>query len=894
MTSETAGSRCPRCGAALGDRSRACPSCGAEPGDAAAATCTAVEPSPATPGRTTPGPSSSPALAGGFPPGTLLAGRYRIVSPLGRGGMGVVYRAEDLKLGQAVALKFLPPGLPEDPRRLEALHAEVRNARLVSHPNVCRVFDVGDAEGHHFLSMEYVDGEDLGSLLKRIGRLPSAKAVDLAREICLGLHAAHERGVVHRDLKPANVMVDGHGRARVTDFGLALVADQGGRPGELAGTPLYMAPEQLAGQGATVRSDVYALGLVLHELFTGRRAFEATTIPALRQKQVEETPRPSRFAPDVEPAVERVILQCLSLDPLSRPASAAQVAAALPGGDPLLRAIAAGHTPSPEMVAAADTEGALPVGQAWGLLLGFLALVAVCVALAPRATLLGVVSPPKSPDALAERARDVVALTGHRDPPGDAAWWLWVDFEAARKTDGPAGVRFVYRQGPEPLVSINPLRALSLVNPPSTTPGMVTVELTATGRLLRLQSVPEPVVEGPAAGTGEADWGPLFQAAGLDPAGFTAVETSWRPSVAFDARREWEERPAQGSPGRRLRAASLEGRPVLFDVGSAPSASSRRAGSMAGAQGALGMAWLLLFTTMIVVNAAFARRSFRLGRSDLRGAMRVAVTLTTLHFASNVLRAHHAYGSALDVFHWFRTNAASAVFAGLLMWLTYVAFEPLVRRQWPHLLIGWSRLLAGRVRDPRVGRDLLRGAVAGAALAVLHMAFFALGPSLTGVGSASPLQTNLRALLGPRYLASAILWAVAWGFLGSTLATGTLALGRAVFRRSFPGVALGALLLLVVFLLGAPDWVSPVLAVGWAVLAAVSYMAVLVHFGALVAWAASFVLNLLTTLPIHLDPGAWYVGASVLTLAVVGAVAAYGFVVGLGGRSPLGADGAEG
>ena len=273
--------------------------------------------------------------------------------------MGEVYRADDLKLGQPVALKFLPRNLASDRERLERFYAEVRIARQVSHPNVCRVYDIGEVDGQHFLSMEYVDGEDLASLLKRIGRLPPDKALDVARQLCAGLAAAHDRGVLHRDLKPANVMLDGRGRVRITDFGLAAVAGDEPSAGEIAGTPAYMAPEQFAGKGASVRSDLYALGLVLYELYTGKRAVDAVTIAGYRKKHAEDAPTaPSSVVKDMDPAVERVILRCIEKDPPRRPASAAQVALALPGGDPLAAALAAGETPSPEMVAAAGSGGA--------------------------------------------------------------------------------------------------------------------------------------------------------------------------------------------------------------------------------------------------------------------------------------------------------------------------------------------------------------------------------------------------------------------------------------------------------------------------------------------------------------------------------------------------------
>src|SRR5204862_5608798 len=148
-------------------------------------------------------------------------GRYRLVGLLGKGGMGEVYRAEDLTLDQPVALKFLPEGVAAEGPALAQFHNELRIARQVSHKNVCRLYDLGEADGRRFLTMEFVDGEDLASLLRRIGRIPQDKAIELARQLCAGVAAAHERGVLHRDLKPANVMIDGDGNVRITDFGIA-------------------------------------------------------------------------------------------------------------------------------------------------------------------------------------------------------------------------------------------------------------------------------------------------------------------------------------------------------------------------------------------------------------------------------------------------------------------------------------------------------------------------------------------------------------------------------------------------------------------------------------------------------------------------------------------------
>jgi serine/threonine-protein kinase len=204
--------------------------------------------------------------------------------------------------------------------------------------------------------MEYIDGEDLASLLMRIGRLPSDKAIETARKLCAGLAAAHDRGVIHRDLKPQNIMMNKRGEVVIMDFGLAAIADQLVGPEARNGTPAYMSPEQLRGEAVTAKSDIYALGLVLYELFTGKRPYDAASVQQLiDMQQSMHLTAVNSVAADVDPVVEKVIRRCLDPDPGKRPASALGVMAALPGGDPL--AAAAGETPSPEMVAAAGRWG---------------------------------------------------------------------------------------------------------------------------------------------------------------------------------------------------------------------------------------------------------------------------------------------------------------------------------------------------------------------------------------------------------------------------------------------------------------------------------------------------------------------------------------------------------
>jgi serine/threonine protein kinase/Tol biopolymer transport system component len=272
-----------------------------------------------------------------FVPGDVLAERYRIVGLLGRGGMGEVYRADDLKLKQPVALKFLPQNLSTDAAALARFYREVSVARLISHRHVCRVHDVAEYQGQHFITMEFVRGEELGSLLTRIGHLPQVKAVEIARQLSAGLSAVHEKGILHRDLKPANIMIDERGDVRVTDFGIAALADEVRGREATAGTPGYMSPEQLEGRQLTVSSDIYSLGVVLYEIITGKKAFAAATLPELLKlrRSNQQPASPSQLVAGLDPRIERVIFQCLEQDPHKRPATALQVAAALPGGDSL-------------------------------------------------------------------------------------------------------------------------------------------------------------------------------------------------------------------------------------------------------------------------------------------------------------------------------------------------------------------------------------------------------------------------------------------------------------------------------------------------------------------------------------------------------------------------------
>ena len=706
---------------------------------------------------------------GRFSPGTLLGGRYRIVERLGRGGMGEVYRADDLKLGQPVALKFLSADVDKDPARLTQLHTEVRLARQVSHPNVCRVYDIDEVDGHTFLSMEYVDGEDLGALLRRIGRFPEDRAIEIARQICAGLSAAHERGVVHRDLKPANVMLDGTGKVRLTDFGLA------GASGETirAGTPAYMAPEQLAGGEVTARSDIYSLGLVLYEVFTGQRALEGKNLAELIHKREQSgILPPSSIVKSIDPKVEAAIMRCLRPAVEERPASALAVAATLPGGDPLAAALAAGETPSPAMVAAAGSREALSLRATIAAAIWIVASLAVLVLLYQRVILLNRVPMPKPPEALEDRAREALATLGYRadaEAAVDSAAGVGVSLDYARFIDAsstepdrwrklhtvrPETFFFWYRTSPRLLVPWGSEFQVNRVNPPLTTAGMTLVAVDANGRLSEFLAVPEPsALDTPPP---PVDWSRFFTASGLPFDTFVPVPPQVVPPVYADERRAWEG-PLPDRPEHTIRveAAVTAGRPVYFAIAGPWSRSSRVVASAPALfTQVVGSLASFIMPALMVLGAVLARVNLKAGRGDRDGAFRVAIFVLVVGVAGWALGATHYRGFSVEVGRIFAAIGRGLFDAGLL-WLTYLGLEPYVRRYSPDSILGWTKLLAGEWRDPRVGVDVAIGVSAGLAMTLFYALHNVL-PVLAGYPEPMPLGSDAEFLNGLRYVLSTV------------------------------------------------------------------------------------------------------------------------------------------
>jgi len=258
--------------------------------------------------------------------------RYEILQELGRGGMGIVYKAMDRETSELVALKVLRPEVLEDKVMLQKFKNELRIARAITHKNVCRIHEFTYISEGPCISMEYVEGETIRSLLNRIGMFSTKSAIDVARQICSGLREAHAQGVAHRDLKPENLMMDRHGRIKIMDFGVARFFSRHSATtlNAIVGTPAYMAPEQVEGREVDQRADIYAFGLIIYELLTGKEVFKADTPVAVAYKQVHEAAAaPSSVDPTIPPGVERIILRCIEKEPERRYQTVADLESAL-------------------------------------------------------------------------------------------------------------------------------------------------------------------------------------------------------------------------------------------------------------------------------------------------------------------------------------------------------------------------------------------------------------------------------------------------------------------------------------------------------------------------------------------------------------------------------------
>jgi serine/threonine-protein kinase len=893
------------------------------------------ETTPLTPSQGLPPDTDSSSRHGRFLPGTSFGKRYRIVGLLGKGGMGEVYQADDLELGQTVALKLLPQRLSGDEAALTLLRNEVRVARQISHPNVCRVYDIGEVDDQYFVSMEYVDGEDLASLLRRIGRVSSEKALDIIRQLAAGLAAAHDLGVLHRDFKPANIMIDGRGHVRIMDFGLAGFVEEIRGDKGFAGTIGYMSPEQLAGQGATMRSDVYSLGLVMYETLTGRKPYDARTLEGLRDLQAAGPPSaPSEYVSELEPAISDLVMWCLERDPAKRPSSARAAASAMPGMDPLAAAMAAGETPSVEMVAAAGGHGGLTTGTG-SVILAIIIIGFITISmLNDHAGLFRLAPLPEPPVYLSRQARKVLSDIGLEGQPADEAHGYLSDQELLtyiqendslpdRWNNLRAGRRSVYhywyRESPWPLVPLGITRGrVSTEDPPPLSPGMAEVWMDAHGRLTKLQVV-RPLESEHYLSSAATNWSPLFSAAAIDTALLEQVEKeSWdltyrdnpmsaprlRFHVLADEMVAWEGTHSEDSEDRiTVWAAAYRGLPVYFNVTTEYGAPADSAVvEVAGAAGeevepatgeearendtarTLGMIFAWVFgigalLLMLLPIALMARAQLRAGRGDRRGAYRFGMLLLPLLMIDWLFAAHHTTDPSAEILL-FVTSLGMALFGGIFFGAAYLALEPYMRKYWPDGLISWARLIGGKYRDPIVGRDVLLGAAAGVLLKVLWQFRF-LVPKWLGAAPARPANILLETIngIGPaiaEFFSPSFMIIPLIGVIG-------LVLLRILLRRRGVAVTVFAVIVIVIpvliILVSSDDAavVGSVTALAWIVtVLGVSF--IFVKLGLLATIAMFFFFVKLENFPITLDSSAWYMGTSTAVLFALGALALWAFI----------------
>ncbi|MBK8178827.1 MAG: serine/threonine protein kinase [Planctomycetes bacterium] len=798
-----------------------------------------------------------------------------MIALVGEGGMGQVYLADDLVLGQPVALKFLPPHLAERDGGLERFRAEVRHAREVTHPNVARVHDIGEVQGRHFLSMEFVDGEDLASLIRRIGRLPREKAAEIGQQICAGLAEAHRRGVLHRDLKPANVMLDGEGRVKLTDFGLAVSA-QASSSSALAGTPQYMAPEQLSGLPADERSEVYSLGLVLYELYTGHRALRGRTVEELRREHEEGPPSPpSSVQGEVEPLVDAMLTRCLARDPLQRPASVLEVARGMPGGDPLAAALARGQTPAPEIVAAAEVKGRLSPRTALLLAVGSILLfVGFAFGRTWYLDRLGV-SYGKAPAVLDERTRELFTqLTGEPAPEFEVHWYAlenkFLPADVGGNEGAPAlGLQALLRHTRIAAQAFAPAGGFVSVFDPMPSAGTAHVVLDAGGKLVSWTHWPTSM--GKAAPGSEVDWSRLFALAGLDMQSAVAIDPEFVPRANATERRAWK----LGDGSWRVQGAALDGRAVQFEL-----LDKERSVGWPPAPTGDGTAWVILGLTAIA--AVVAWRNLRQKRAYLSGALVVGgfamATHLVLVFDGVIPADPQGFGTSL-----FLVVAISAGTA-LRVFLFFLALEPFARRHWPGALISWTRLLEGRFQDPAVGREVLVGVfsglsatlvilLVGAGLAALGLQPWVAGPLLGITGISSPIQTLFQVV----------------HFWGDTVMYGGIILAllvatRTLVRRAWLGNVIW--LALTVLLFGGWKFEDPA-TIAATVGVLVSYLFLLTRFGFMAVLAFMGVLGTLTSQGLTLRPGDWYFASGLISLLVFGLLVFWGYRASLSGRAAV-------
>jgi serine/threonine-protein kinase len=647
-----------------------------------------------------------------FSPGTLVADRFVIYCLLGKGGLGTVYRAHDQLLKKPVALKFFRNGFTLEQR--EQIKAEVNLAQEVKHLNVCSVHDLHISHDPIFLAMEYIDGEDLDRTLLRVGRFSQERGLEIAAELCRGLAAAHEKGVIHRDLKPQNVMLDSTGLVRNTDFGLARRSAWTNEAGLTVGTLRYMAPEQVNGK-TSVRSDIFSLGMVLHVLFTGPYPIELDPDGELTTWNSHLIIPPSDNVPELEPHVERAILHCLETKPADRPASAKAVLAELLDDSRKRRF-------NPRRVEAGMTQQQrrsirwLAIFAVSGIVAGWL--------ISPS---FRVIERVPFGNSSIEGYRDAVTMLigslGYEIYGSATHSQFGFEYNGPVRNEPTKSediVSFWYRQSRDSLVPRNfwigrdqEMLRVTYSDPSWSKQGMLGVRLRSNGRLMEFRLIPgDDFTDNDRSFTAESDLATLFTSAGLNLTDYEQAEelpnnrgNAVQPFASMGEARTYLPKDAQ-SDAPRVNANVIDHRVVWFSA--VRTAEKETPPSKAKVRFDRGL--YLGMMGIAILGVCLAHRNLAHRRADHRMAWRISFIVFGAFGVSWLFTTSHVWELEGEV-RLMQFGLANALFWSATFWLLHVAAEPFVRNESLTYLDSWTRLLAARWRDPIVARDLLLGSL---------------------------------------------------------------------------------------------------------------------------------------------------------------------------------------
>lgn len=591
-------------------------------------------------------------------------------------------------------------------------------------------------------------------------------------------------------------------------------------------------------------------------------------------------------------------MRCLEIEPESRPPSALAVAAALPGGDPLAAALAAGETPSPGMVAAAGQTTGVAPRLAAAVLAGVLVALALSVYLAIRQSGVSLMAPPYSPEVLNQKAEEIERSLGYSESPVDMAGGFsydldLIDYLSKEAKSAPAWKKalaarpqplgYWYRQSPRPMIALDLRNVMTpgLVtadDPPPIVSAMINLEMDPEGRLAYFQAIPAEEEEHPGAAHA-VNWNLLFTASGLDATQLHPAEPAWNSLAAADTRAAWTGTWPGGTLPLRVEAAAWRGKPVFFRLlGPWTRPERMQTSSLTGGQKASEAVRVVLFALVFVVGGLLARRNYRQGRGDRQGAFRLARAVFLVQVALWLCLGH--FVATLGTLGLLVLALSTGLFVSGVTAMLYLALEPYVRRLWPETIISWSRVMAGRLRDPLVGRDLLWGLLMGLAWAVV----FRTGYIFLMRAGAPPQFEMADFLLGARQTLGTGLANVVNSVLGTLMFFFLAFILRVVFRNSWLAATLFVAILTAPKVLGSdhPLIETPL----WAIIYAIAALAV-VRFGLIVLATAVFTANIFLNLPFTLSLSAWYASNCFAVLLFFVALAAWSFHTSLGGQRLL-------